>query len=123
MQVERLGAALMRLLQKRQPPPRAWADRVTAVLGTGAWQDEFYKARRNDTLFGTEEREEREADYEAVADFFMRRLEGIFAQVARNPRVLRNSRNCPLYLFCFAAGNPIGAPTAVKIAQGVLRGL
>lgn len=118
-----LGAALMRLLQKRQPPPQTWADRVTTVLGTDAWQDEFYKSRRSDTLFGTEETEEREADYQVVADFFMRRLNGIFAQVARNPRVLRNSRNCPLYLFCFAAGNPVGAPTAVKIAQDILRGL
>ncbi len=116
-----LGAALMRLLLKRQPPPKAWADRVTAVLGVDSWQEEFYKSKRSDTLFGTEETEEREADYEAVADFFIRRMKGIFEQVAPNPRVLKNSRNCPLYLFCFAAGNPRGAPTAVKIAQDILR--
>lgn len=118
-----LGAALMRLLQKRQPPPRTWADRVTAVLGSDAWRDEFYKSRRTDTFFGPEETEEREADYEAVANFFLRRLAAIFVQVAGNPRVLKNSRNCPLYLFCFAAGNPKGAPTAVKIAQDILGGL
>jgi three-Cys-motif partner protein len=118
-----LGAALMRLLQKRQPPPQGWADRVTAVLGVDTWQEEFYKPKRSDTLFGTEESEEREADYQSVSDFFMRRLKGIFEQVAPNPRVLKNSRNCPLYLFCFAAGNPKGAPTAVKIAQDILRGL
>jgi three-Cys-motif partner protein len=115
-----LGAAVMRLLQKKQSPPQAWADRVTAVLGTYAWQDEFYKPQTQDTLFGREQSEEREADYQAVADFFIRRLEGIFAGVARNPRALRNSRNCPLYLFCFAAGNLRGAPTAVKIAQYLL---
>jgi three-Cys-motif partner protein len=115
-----LGAAVMRLLQKKQSPPQAWADRVTAVFGTDAWQEQFYKPRTQDTLFGREESEEREADYQAVADFFIGRLEGIFAKVARNPRALRNSRNCPLYLFCFAAGNLKGAPTAVRIAQHLL---
>ena len=112
----------MRLLKKRQSPPQAWADRVTAVLGTDAWRDEFYKSRKTDTLFGSEETEEREADYQVVADFFIQRLQGIFAKVAQNPRVLKNSRNCPLYLFCFAAGNLKGAPTAVKIAQDILGG-
>ncbi len=118
-----LGAAVMRLLQKRQPPPKTWADRVTAAVGTDSWHDEFYKSRRSEALFETEETEEREADYEAVARFFLRRLQTIFARVAENPRALKNSRNCPLYLFCFAAGNPKGAPTAVKIAQDILRGL
>jgi len=117
-----LGAAMMRLLQKRESPPQAWAKRVNAVFGTGAWEDEFYKPRKNDTLFGLEETKKREADYQAVAGFFIRRLEGVFARVAKNPRILRNSRNCPLYLLCFAAGNLKGAPTAVKIAQDILGG-
>jgi hypothetical protein len=34
--------------------------------------------------------------------------------------LLRNSRNNPLYLLCFASGNPRGAKTAVKIAQDIL---
>src|SRR5271157_580930 len=50
-----LGAAVMRLLQKKQSPPQAWAARVTAVLGTDAWQDEFYKPQTQDTLFGREQ--------------------------------------------------------------------
>jgi three-Cys-motif partner protein len=103
-----LGAAMMRLLQKKETPPQAWAERVNAVFGTGA--------------FGSQETKEREADYQDVADFFIQRLEGVFAGVAKNPRMLRNSRNCPLYLLCFAAGNPRGAPTAVKIAQDILGG-
>ena len=122
-------AFYVRVLVRRIVVLRAWslrrpnqADRVTAVLGTEAWRDEFYKSRKSDTLFGSEETEEREADYEVVADFFIRRLQGIFARVAQNPRVLKNSRNCPLYLFCFAAGNLNGAPTAVKIAQDILGG-
>jgi len=45
----------------------------------------------------------------------------VFADVAENPLVLRNSRNTPLYLLCFAAGNSEGAKTAVKIAQNILK--
>lgn len=116
-----LGAALMRLLRKRQAPPPAWAERVTAILGTDSWRQEFYKSMTSDTLFGVQETEEREADYEAVADFFLERLRSLFQRVARNPYVLKNSKNCPLYLFCFAAGNPIGAPTAVRIAEDIMR--
>jgi len=93
---------------------------MNAVLGTRGWEDEFYVSKKSDTLFGAQETREREADYQAVADFFISRLKGVFAGVAENPRALRNSRNCPLYLLCFAAGNPKGAPTAVKIAQHIL---
>ena len=117
-----LGAALMRLLMRKEPPPEAWAQRVTAILGTEDWRKEFYKPRKSNTLFGTVRTEEREAGYEAVADFLLKRLRSAFARVAKNPYVLKNSKNCPLYLFCFAAGNPKGAPTAVRIAQDIMRG-
>jgi hypothetical protein len=45
----------------------------------------------------------------------------VFKGVANNPLPLYNSKNNPLYLLCFAAGNPKGAPTAVKIAQDILK--
>jgi len=117
-----LGAAVMRLLKKRELPPQGWADRVTAIVGTEEWRKEFYKPRKSDTLFATVETEEREADYEAVAEFFLKRLRSVFAGVAENPYVLKNSKNCPLYLFCFAAGYVKSAETAVKIAQDIMKG-
>src|SRR5437016_2140181 len=40
--------------------------------------------------------------------------------VSDKPRVLANSSNIPLYLLCFAAGNPAGAPVALKIANHLL---
>jgi len=33
------------------------------------------------------------------------------------PLILENSKHTPMYALCFAAGNPAGAPTAVKIAS------
>ncbi len=37
--------------------------------------------------------------------------------------ILYNSQNVPLYLFCFASANPKGAPTALKIANDLLKRL
>ena len=55
--------------------------------------------------------------------YFIDRLQSVFNGVATNPLVLRNSKNVPLYLLCFAAGNQKGAPIAVKIAQEILEGM
>ncbi len=41
--------------------------------------------------------------------------------VPEKPLLLRNSKNNPLYLLCFASGNPKGAKTAIKIAQDILK--
>lgn len=56
-----------------------------------------------------------------IGEYFLNRLRTVFAGVAMNPLVLTNSKNCPLYLLCFAAGNPKGAKVAVKIAEDILR--
>lgn len=57
-----------------------------------------------------------------MAQFVNQRLGTVFAEVAPNPRLLYNSRNNPIFLLCFAAANEVGAPTAVKIAKGLLEG-
>jgi three-Cys-motif partner protein len=46
----------------------------------------------------------------------------LFAGVAPQPLALHNSRNVPIYLLCFAAGNRRCAETAVKIANDLLKG-
>jgi hypothetical protein len=60
--------------------------------------------------------------FNAIADYYQERLRTIFPAVAENPKVLSNSRRIPLYLLCFAIGNPgrkaIGA--ALRIAQHIL---
>lgn len=76
--------------------------------------------QRNLTLFGEEESQAREADFDQIGRYFVHRLKTIFPAVADNPLALVNSRNVPLYLLCFAAGNPKGASTALKIAQRIL---
>lgn len=61
------------------------------------------------------------ATADTIGRYFNDRLKSVFVDVARESGVLRNSRNCPLYLLCFAAANPNGAPIALKIANHILK--
>ena len=116
-----LGMAVNRLLTKNEPPPDSWAQALTRVFGTEDWRQAFYPQQTILTLFGEQEVEARKADFQLISRFFVDRLKTIFTAVADEPLPLVNSRNVPLYLLCFAAGNPQGAPTAIKIAKDVLR--
>lgn len=115
-----LGVAVNRLLTKSEPPPQEWAQALTSLFGTDDWHQAFYPRRTVRTLFGEEDVEEKEADFESIGRYFVDRLKTVFTRVAEHPFPLRNSRNVPIYLLCFAAGNPRGAPTAIKIAQDIL---
>lgn len=116
-----LGAAVSRLLTKIEPPPDEWAQALTRIFGTDEWRKAFYSKQKIQTLFGEEEVQIKDADFDKIGRFFVRRLKTVFADVAENPLPLRNSKNVPLYLLCFAASNPKGAQTAIKIAQDLLR--
>jgi three-Cys-motif partner protein len=116
-----LGMAVNRLLTKNEPPPSVWADALTRFFGNEEWKQEFYPKKKELTLFGEEETERKEANFERIGQFFLKRLKTVFAQVATNPLIMSNSKGVPLFLLCFAAGNPKGAPTAVKIAKDILK--
>lgn len=116
-----LGVAVNRLLTKNEEPPKAWSEALTRIFGTDEWDKAFYKQKTDLTILGELESTTKVADLEAIGRFFVDRLRTIFPFVADNPLPLRNSTNNPLYLLCFAAGNPNGGPTAVKIAEHILR--
>jgi three-Cys-motif partner protein len=116
-----LGMAVSRLLTKAEPPPQPWAQALTRLFGTDEWREAFYPQRKSLTLWAEEDIQTRQADFDAIGKYFVRRLEGEFAAVAANPLPLLNSKNVPLYLLCFAAGNPKGAPIGVRIADHILR--
>jgi three-Cys-motif partner protein len=115
-----LGQAVNRLLTRHGPPEGPWAQRLTRIFGTEAWKEAFYRAPKQGTLFGAAEMLEKDADFDTIGAFFVQRLEAIFAQVVTKPLPLRNTKNVPIYLLCFAAGNSKGAPIAVKIAGYIL---
>ncbi len=106
-----------RLLTKHALPPKSFSDRLTRFFGTEDWRNRFYQSQK--TMF-EDVVAHKSANFDSIKRFFIERLETVFAAVAENPLVLTNSRNNPIYLFCFAAGNPKGAPTALKIANHIL---
>lgn len=110
-----------RLLTKSEFPPRKWHDALNRMFGSDGWKRAFYHTRSVKSLFGDEDMLVRDADLKDIGNYFVSRLRTVFAAVADNPLPLRNSRNIPLFLMCFAAGNPKGAPTALKIARDILK--
>jgi three-Cys-motif partner protein len=117
-----LGMAVNRLLTRNEPPPDDWAQTLTRFFGTDSWRQAFYRQQQRLTLFGEETAQLRQADFGTISQFFINRLKSEFDAVAENPLPLFNSRGVPLYLLCFAASNPQGAPTALKIAEYILGG-
>lgn len=99
----------------------SWRHRLDVLLGTEDWYDEFYRVEGTPTLFGDDEERIVKASTETIGKYFNRRLEGIFAGVAGEPGVLRNSKNNPLYLLCFGVGNARGTDIALRIANHLLR--
>lgn len=118
-----LGIGVNRLLTRSGQMPASWRHRLDVLLGTGDWYEEFYKVEASPTLFGTDEERVTKASMETIGRYFINRLETIFAGVVREPGILRNSSNNPLYLFCFAVGNPRGKDIALRIAEHLLKGL
>lgn len=116
-----LGVSVNRLLMKnRNDIPENWSNELDKLFGTHDWYDEFYKVSTQNTLFGNEETIDKTADFKKIADFYIKRLGTIFAGVVEKPLYLYNSTNNPIFLLCFASGNPKGSSTAIKIAKDII---
>ena len=110
-----LGVGVNRLLTREKFPEKSWADALTRIFGTEDWRS-FYKPSSQPSLYGESTTECKSVDFEQIGNFFINRLETIFPEVVKKPLQLCNSRNNPLYLFCFAAANK----TAIKIAGDII---
>lgn len=118
-----LGIGVNRLLTRSGKIPETWKNRLDRILGATSWQDELYEPSSTPTLFGDDQERVIKASMTTIGRYFNQRLAGIFAGCAREPGVLRNSRNNPLYLLCFAAGNERGKEIALRIAGHLLKDL
>jgi three-Cys-motif partner protein len=116
-----LGIGVNRLLTRSGDIPESWRRRLDVLLGTTDWYEEFYRIEADRTLFGNDEERVVKASTDTIGRYFNAKLKTVFADVAPEPRVLRNSTSCPLYLLCFAVGNQAGAPIALRIANHLLK--
>jgi three-Cys-motif partner protein len=113
--------AFNRLLTRDKKPPEKWSAAVTRICGTTEWLSRFYEPRVQSGLFGAMSSENKIIGFEGISEFLLERLSSVFAKVVKKPLVLVNSHNSPIFMLFFAAGNPTGAPTAVKIANSVIQ--
>ncbi len=118
-----LGVAVNRLLRRDGQIEDVWRRRLDEMFGTSDWFDAFYESKSVNTLFdGLETRIEKKANFADIAEYFKRRLRTVFVDVADNTLFLYNSKNIPLYMLCFAVGNPKGSKPAIRIANHILKG-
>jgi three-Cys-motif partner protein len=116
-----LGIGVNRLLTRSGEIPDSWQRALDRLLGTTDWYEAFYRVSTAKNLLGEDVRLIEKASVEVIGRYFNDRLKTVFPGVAEKPMVLKNSSNCPIYLFCFAAGSPKGAPIAVRIANSLLK--
>ncbi|MEP0849493.1 MULTISPECIES: three-Cys-motif partner protein TcmP [Cyanophyceae] len=116
-----IGVALNRLLKKDGKINDSCRRKIDIIIGTTEWYNVFYAEEKSKGLFGEESRIIKVANFDLIKQYFIERLQTVFPGVANNPRLLLNSKNNPLYLLCFASSNLRGTPTAIKIAQDILR--
>lgn len=118
-----LGIGVNRLLTNNGQISEGWAKRLSSIFGEpeDAWRGKLYRpAPTQASMFDPLILRIEKVAIEEISQYFVQRLQTIFPAVAPNPRILCNSRNSPLYLLCFAAGNKRGGPTALKIADYIL---
>ncbi|MEX0729465.1 MAG: three-Cys-motif partner protein TcmP [Aquisalimonadaceae bacterium] len=114
------SSSVIRMLPKRGPTDEAWSRKLTDFFGTDSWNDHFFPASPQGDLFGAESRK-RDVSQRTVAEYILQRLGEVFHGVVDEPLVLYNSRNSPLFMLLFAAANPKGAPTGVRIARHIIQ--
>ena len=100
---------------------------ITRLLGTDEWRQVFYMPKRQASLFGGDNGDERDVDHHQMLDFVSKRLKGLFPAVTA-PKILyqggdsKNPSGAPLFALYFAASNPKPAAfgLAIKIAKDIL---
>lgn len=111
--------AVNRMLPKNGIVPDSWAERLNQLFGDDSWRDVFY-SNEGPGLFGDEFVSKTPKIFETLSFYITSRLKSVFAGTPESPMILRNKSGAPLFLLCFASGNPKGAATAVRIAQHII---
>lgn len=124
-------SALERMLPKNGKYEK-WEDCIDRLLGDRGWREEFYKKDPQMTLFDlladesgqkNGERMVKNANPDHIKAYIISRLETIFPCVSKHARIFRNSRNSPMFLFCFAIASesPKAQGLALRMADYILK--
>lgn len=109
-----VAMAINRLITRSGVVPERWSTQLTACFGTDEWNSIAYS--RQTDLFGNEAITKMGGVAERLLDLYVGRLKRIFPHVA-TPRLIRNTRNSPLYYLIWAGPNKLGLKGAEHILQ------
>lgn len=123
-------SALERMLPKNGKYDK-WEDCIDRLLGDSGWRKEFYKKDPQMTLFdlfpepgqSDGERMVKDANPDHIKEYILSRLGTIFPCVSKHAWIFRNSRNSPMFLFCFAIASesPKAQGLALRMADYILK--
>ena len=111
--------AINRMLPRSGVVPEKWALKLTETFGSTEWENFFYEKQQAD-MFGEEIIAKQPKIFEKLSEYITVRLNTVFEGANKKPLILRNSAGAPLFLLCFASGNPRGAPIALRIANHII---
>ena len=100
----------------------SWKKKLDELFGSDDWYSRFYQESPQLTLDGFGEIEKTVSE-DTLKAYIIERLKVVFPNVASNPRMLYNTNNSPLFLFCFAVSNPDNRAfgLALKVANHILK--
>ena len=109
-----------------------WEDCINRILGDSGWQTEFYKEDPQMSIFDdpvdveameSSTRKIKDANPDHIKEYIISRLKTTFPCVSMYSRIFKNSRNSPMFLFCFAisSDNPKAQGLALRIAEHILK--
>lgn len=121
-------SALERMLPKNGKYGK-WEECIDRLLGDCEWRKDFYKKDPQMTFLdslmepGVSDQTIKDANTDYIKEYILSRLGTIFPCVSKLARIFRNSRNSPMFLFCFAIAseNPKAQQLALRIADHILR--
>ena len=113
--------AITRQMPRNREPDRAWMQNIDRVFGKKNFWKSFYSPVRQASFFAQGDELERKQGSDLIAEAYREQLKTSFVRVAPTRRVLKNSTNSNLFDLFFAASNPRGADTAVRIADYILK--
>jgi len=115
-------SAAQRMLKKDGKINESWKNKLDSLFGDKNWYNRFYIPDPQTNIFG-EEGMIKDVNTKELSSYIIERLEALFPAVAKEPRMLHNKMNSPLFLFCFAIANdsPKAIGAALRIANHILK--
>ncbi len=95
--------ALTRNLPKDKSYTEATSKKIDTILGTHDWEKALYKLDPQISLFDTEDYIR--VNFEELVKYITNRLSSTFAYVSPRSRILKNSKNSPLFILYFMMTN------------------